>query len=156
MSLTREPSPAVDRGVTAEVDVDPPGAGTPSVTSGPARRRPWKTALRRDWPLYAMALVPVLFLLLFRYVPMLGNVIAFRRFRPGGSMFGEEWVGFAYIELFINDPTFWKVFANTAILGGLTLLFCFPLPIVLALALNEVRKTAFKRTIQSISYLPHF
>jgi len=103
-----------------------------------------------------MALVPVLFLLLFRYVPMIGNVIAFRRFRPGGDPFGDEWVGTAYIELFINDPAFWKVFANTAVLGGLTLLFVFPLPTILALMLNEVRVRAFKRTIQSISYLPHF
>jgi putative aldouronate transport system permease protein len=103
-----------------------------------------------------MALGPVLFLLLFRYVPMIGNVIAFRRFRPGGSIFGDEWVGLRYVELFISDPTFWKVFTNTVVLGGLTLLFCFPLPIVLALMLNEVRKRAFKRTIQSITYLPHF
>src|SRR5665648_692177 len=124
--------------------------------SGQSRRVPWKSALRRDWPLYAMALGPVLYFLLFRYVPMLGNVIAFRRFRPGGSMFGDEWVGLRYIELFINDATFWHVFTNTLVLGGLTLLFCFPLPIVLALMLNEVRKRAFKRTVQSISYLPHF
>ena len=116
----------------------------------------WRVALRRDWVLYAMALVPVLFLLVFRYVPMFGNIIAFRRFRPGGSIFGDEWVGMRYIQLFLNDPNFWNVFANTVILGGLTLLFCFPLPIVLALLLNEVRKSAFKRVIQSISYLPHF
>jgi putative aldouronate transport system permease protein len=103
-----------------------------------------------------MALGPVLFLLLFRYVPMIGNVIAFRRFRPGGSIFGDEWVGLRYVELFVTDPTFWKVFTNTVVLGGLTLLFCFPLPIVLALMLNEVRVRAFKRTIQSITYLPHF
>ncbi len=59
--------------------------------------------------------------------------------------------------MFIHDPpTFWKVFTNTVILGALTLVVCFPLPIVLALLLNEVRKKAFKRTVQSISYLPHF
>ena len=58
--------------------------------------------------------------------------------------------------MFINDPTFWKVFANTAILGGLTLLFVFPLPIVLALLLNEIRRARFKKLVQSISYLPHF
>ncbi|MBO9500044.1 MULTISPECIES: ABC transporter permease [Cellulomonas] len=121
-----------------------------------AGKVPWRAALRRDWPLYAMALVPVLFLLVFRYAPMFGNVIAFRRFRPGGSIIGDEWVGLRYIEMFLSDPNFWNVFANTAILGGLTLLFCFPLPIVLALSLNEVRKRAFKRTVQSISYLPHF
>ena len=124
--------------------------------SGKAPKVPWSVELRRNWVLYAMALVPVIFLLIFRYMPMIGNVIAFRRFRPGGVMYGEYWVGMYYVNMFLNDPQFWKVFANTAILGGLTLLVCFPLPIVLALLLNEVRKRAFKRTIQSISYLPHF
>lgn len=129
----------------------------PSSTAPPRTRRiDWRHSLRRDWVLYAMALVPVLFLLLFRYVPMFGNIIAFRRFRAGGSIIGDEWVGMRYVELFLNDPNFWNVFANTVILGGLTLLFCFPLPIVLALLLNEVRRTAFKRVVQSISYLPHF
>ena len=141
----------------------PPGgtvAASPEMPAPPQRRRTgrvnWRIALRRDWVLYAMALVPVLFLLVFRYVPMFGNIIAFRRFRPGGSIFGDEWVGMRYIQLFLNDPNFWNVFGNTVILGGLTLLFCFPLPIVLALLLNKVRVRAFKRVVQSISYLPHF
>jgi putative aldouronate transport system permease protein len=122
----------------------------------PRKRLAWRTVLRRDWPLYAMALLPLIFLAIFRYIPMLGNVIAFRRFRAGGSIFGEEWVGLRYVEMFINDPKFWSVFANTAIIGGLTLLFTFPLPIMLALLLNEIRSRAFKRTVQSITYLPHF
>lgn len=122
----------------------------------PAKKVPWRVALRRDGVLYLMAVLPVAFLLVFRYAPMLGNVIAFRRFRPGGSMFGEYWVGLRYVKLFINDPSFWHVFSNTAILGGLTLLFTFPLPIVLALMLNEVRVRKFKKVVQSITYLPHF
>ena len=116
----------------------------------------WKRALRRDWPLYAMAALPLLFLLIFRYLPMAGNVIAFRRFRPGGSIFGDEWVGMRYVGMFIHDPAFWKVFANTAIIGGTTLVVCFPLPIILALMLNAVRRRHFKKIVQSISYLPHF
>src|ERR1041384_3338205 len=112
----------------------PPGRKVPSSPDGTdpgsngrprARKIGWRHTLRRDWVLYAMALVPVLFLLLFRYVPMFGNIIAFRRFRPGGSIIGDEWVGMRYIGLFLNDPNFWNVFANTVILGGLTLLFCF-------------------------------
>jgi putative aldouronate transport system permease protein len=122
----------------------------------PAGRFSWRRTLRRDGVLYLMALLPLIFLVIFRYMPMVGNVIAFRRFRPGGSIFGDEWVGLRYVELFINDPTFWHVFTNTAIIGGLTLVITFPLPIVLALLLNEVRKAAFKRVVQSISYLPHF
>lgn len=119
-------------------------------------RRSWRRALRRDWQLYALAVLPLTFLAIFRYGPMVGNVIAFRTFRPGGSVFGEEWVGLRYAQMFINDPVFWKVFANTAILGGLTLAVTFPMPIVLALMLNEVRVRQFKKVVQSISYLPHF
>ncbi|MFI6128233.1 ABC transporter permease [Micromonospora sp. NPDC051141] len=121
-----------------------------------ARRRPWRRALRRDWQLYSLAVLPLLFFLVFRYLPMLGNVIAFRRFRPGGSVFGEYWTGLRYFRLFFTDPTFWDVFTNTLVLGALTLLFCFPLPIVLALLLNEVRSRVLKRFVQSVSYLPHF
>lgn len=121
-----------------------------------AGRRPWRRALRRDWQLYSLAVLPLIFLVVFRYLPMAGNAIAFRRFRAGGSMFGDEFVGLRYFEMFISDPQFWQVFRNTFILGGLTFLVCFPLPIILALMLNEIRTRAFKRVLQSISYLPHF
>lgn len=120
------------------------------------RRRTWAQALRRDWQLYSLAVLPLVFFAVFRYLPMAGNVIAFRRFHPGGSLFGDTWVGLRYFRLFIDDPTFWQVFGNTLKTGTLTLLFCFPLPIVLALLLNEVRSRFLKRFVQSISYLPHF
>ncbi|MFI5908581.1 ABC transporter permease [Dactylosporangium sp. NPDC051541] len=113
-------------------------------------------ALRRDWQLYSLAVVPLAFFVIFRYLPMAGNVIAFRRYRPGGDLFGTKWVGLHYFEMFWDDPTFWRVFTNTLVIGGLTLAFTFPLPIVLALLLNEVRARFFKRFVQTISYLPHF
>lgn len=127
----------------------------------PARRRrppdrTWRQAIRRDWRLYSLAVLPLLFFLVFRYLPMIGNVIAFRKFVPGGSLLGEEWAGLRYVRMFWSDPTFWHVFTNTLILGALTLLFCFPLPIVLALMINEVRHRPLKRFVQSVSYLPHF
>jgi putative aldouronate transport system permease protein len=131
---------------------DPPGSGQQLKI----RQRSWKTSLRRDWQLYALAVLPIVFLAIFRYTPMLGNVIAFRRFRAGSSIFGDEWVGLRYVRMFIEDPSFWQVFGNTVIIGGLTLLVTFPLPIVLALLLNEIRVRKFKRIVQSISYLPHF
>ncbi|WP_329009310.1 ABC transporter permease subunit [Micromonospora rifamycinica] len=136
-----------------------PAPPAPAATAPPSRRRrrqPWGRALRRDWQLYSLAVLPLVFFLVFRYLPMLGNVIAFRRFTPGGSVFGEYWVGLRYFRLFLADPTFWQVFTNTLVLGMLTLLFCFPLPIVLALLLNEVRTRRLKRFVQSVSYLPHF
>lgn len=144
---------AVDELATARVVTQAPD------TRGARRaasRRPWRAVLRKDWQLYSLLVLPLLFLLIFKYAPMVGNVIAFRRFRPGGSMFGDEWVGFYYFEMFINNSQFWQVFWNTVILGGLTLLICFPLPIVLALMLNELRSRRFKKIVQTISYLPHF
>lgn len=119
-------------------------------------RRPVWADLRRDWRLYSLLLLPVAFFVIFRYLPMAGNIIAFRRFVPGGSIFGEQWVGLRYFEMFINDPTFWQVFRNTVVLGALTLLFTFPIPIVLALLLNELRSRRFKSFVQTVSYLPHF
>jgi len=135
------------------VDKPPPGPRP--------RKRSWTHAIRRDWQLYSLAVLPLLFFLIFRYLPMLGNVIAFRRYRPGADslferIFGESWVGLRYVRLFLNDDTFWNVFTNTVAIGTLTLLVCFPLPIVLALLLNEVRQRALKRFVQSVSYLPHF
>jgi len=133
-----------------------PGSGPGSSGEPGRRRRTWSRALRRDWQLYSLAILPLLFFLIFRYLPMLGNVIAFRRFRPGGSIFGERWVGLRYVRLFLDDPSFWDAFTNTLIIGALTLAVCFPLPIVLALMLNEVRTRVLKRFVQSVSYLPHF
>lgn len=164
MTVTRRDgaSGSAVEGLTARAQLSPADVELPSVDGtrvtgvGKRRRRSWRRDLQRDWQLYALALLPVIFLVIFRYVPMLGNVIAFRRFRPGGSIFGEEWVGLRYVKMFIEDPSFWHVFANTAILGGLTMIFGFPLPIILALMLNEVRKKRFKKIVQSISYLPHF
>ncbi|MFF6947999.1 ABC transporter permease [Streptomyces iakyrus] len=134
----------------------PPARAAPRRGRRAPARTGWRRALRRDWQLYSLAILPLLFFLVFRYLPMIGNVIAFRRFEPGGSIFGEEWVGLRYVQMFLNDPTFWQVFRNTLWIGGLTLLFCFPVPIVLALLLNEVRRRSLKRFVQSVSYLPHF
>ncbi|WP_084546795.1 ABC transporter permease [Glycomyces arizonensis] len=162
MPLTQDeqsPRPATG-GPTEDTAPDGPTAPVPAAAAPTARRRKqrqtWRQAFRRDWQLYSLALLPLIFLAIFKYGPMVGNVIAFRRFRPGGSIFGDEWVGLRYIDMFINDPSFWHVFTNTVVLGGLTLVVGFPLPIVLALLLNEVRKKYFKKIVQSISYLPHF
>ena len=82
----------------------------------------------------------------------------FGSIRAGGSIFGEYWRDpwWFYFDYFLHSDDFWHVFANTLLLGALTLLFTYPLPIVLALMLNEVRNNVFKRFVQSVSYLPHF
>ena len=87
--------------------------------------------VRKDWRLYSIDFtghVPAH----FKYGPMIGNVIAFRRFMPGGSIYGEKWVGLHYFNMFIHDPAFWNVFKNTLLLGALSLLFTFPVPIIFA------------------------
>ena len=109
-----------------------------------SRLRTAGALLRKDWQLYSLLILPVIYLIIFKYGPMIGNVIAFRRFVPGGSIFGETWVGLRYFQMFVQDPTFWKVFGNTLILGGLALLFTFPVPIIFALLLNEVKVNASK------------
>lgn len=113
-------------------------------------------SLRKDWQLYTFLILPITYLFVFQYLPMIGNIIAVRRFVPGGSMFGEDYVGLRYFQMFMNDNTFWRVFKNTLRLGGLTLLFNFPIPIIFALLLNEIKSTKFKRFVQTASYLPHF
>ncbi|WP_024819948.1 ABC transporter permease [Arthrobacter sp. 31Y] len=141
--------------------LDVPPKVVPGAEPGKAKKRrdkpgSWKLALKRDWRLYTLLALPLLYLLIFRYLPMAGNVIAFRQFQPGGSIFGEKWVGFKYITLFINDPSFWQAFQNTIVLGVLTLVFCFPMPIIFALMLNELRSQKFKKFVQTVAYLPHF
>ncbi len=112
--------------------------------------------MRKDWQLYTLLILPIIYLLIFKYGPMIGNVIAFRKFVPGGNIYGEQWVGLHYFNMFINDPTFWNVFKNTLTLGALGLLFTFPMPIIFALLLNEIKSQKFKKFVQTASYLPHF
>lgn len=106
--------------------------------------------------LYLLLLLPMLHLLIFRYIPLLGNVIAFRSYQPGGSMFGKSWVGLKHFKMFIGDPNFWNIFKNTIILSVESLAFGFPLPIIFAILLNEAKGIYFKKVVQTISYLPHF
>ncbi len=129
---------------------EPRGTVRPFARGKTARR------LLKDWQLYSLLILPVAYFILFKYGPMLGNVIAFRKYVPGGPWFGTQWVGLKYFKMFIFDGNFWMKFRNTVVIGASSLVFGFPLPIVLALLLNEVRSKAFKKTVQTISYLPHF
>ena len=110
----------------------------------------------RYWSLYAFLLIPVVYYIVFRYIPMAGNVIAFRRFRAGGSIFGDKFAGWRYFEQFIADPQFWRAFKNTLSLNITYLVFRFPLTLIFALLLNEIRNIHWKKFVQTVSYLPHF
>jgi putative aldouronate transport system permease protein len=87
---------------------------------------------------------------------MWGVIIAFQDFRLWQGVFDSPWVGFQHFQTFFEGPYFWRLFRNTLIISGLNLLIVFPAPILLALLLNEVRHSAYKRVIQTVSYLPHF
>lgn len=102
-------------------------------------------------------ILPVMaYLILFCYKPMYGVIIAFQRFRPGLGIAGSTWVGLDNFARFFKDVNFWKVLRNTFSISFLNILFTFPAPILLALLLNEVKCSWFKRTVQTVSYLPHF
>jgi len=115
-----------------------------------------KKHFRRYWQLYAMMTLPVLYFIIFKYVPMFGNILAFRRYRPGMGSYGTQWVGLRYFNMFMKDPSFWRAFRNTLIISFANLLINFPIPIVFAILLNEVRQKHFKKLIQTVSYMPRF
>jgi len=111
---------------------------------------------RRNKHIYLMAVPVVLFFVIFHYVPMYGALIAFKRFTPAEGVLGSPWVGFKYFQEFFSSYYFWRLLRNTFSISFYSLVFGFPAPIILALLLNEVQNVRFKRTAQSITYLPHF
>lgn len=133
-----------------EVIVRPAHAKAPRTGNEIARR------LRRNMWLYIMVLPGLLYFLIFKYAPMFGLVIAFQNFKPFKGIAGSEWVGFEHFNRLFTEPDFLHILSNTLILFGLNLLFFFPVPIILALMLNELRSNRFKRLFQSLIYLPHF
>lgn len=118
--------------------------------------RPLSKHLKRYWQLYAMMVIPILYFIIFKYIPMFGNVLAFRRYRPGMGAYGVSWVGFRYFNNFMQDPAFWRAFRNTLVISFGNLLINFPIPIIFAILINEVRHVRFKKLVQTVSYMPRF
>lgn len=112
--------------------------------------------LRRDWQLYLLILLPLIYILVFYYWPMYGVQIAFRDYRPRAGIFGSEWVGLKWFKKFLTNYNFKQVFSNTLILSLYSIIVGFPLPIILALLLNTIRSEKFKKFTQTITYIPHF
>ena len=109
---------------------------------------------------YYLLIAPgLIYLIIFKYLPMVGIIIAFKDISPFSGMQGilhDPIVGFKHFKRFFDSYFFWNTIRNTVVISGLKLLWGFPAPIILALLINEVRNTVFKRIVQSISYLPHF
>lgn len=114
-----------------------------------------KKHLLESWQWYILLIPAVIYLIIFDYVPMYGVQIAFKNYRTSKGITGSEWVGFKHFERFINYPNFGKMIKNTLSITLYSVL-TFPLPVVFALLINEVRNMKFKKSVQMVTYMPHF
>ena len=112
--------------------------------------------LKRDWQLYALMLLPMLFIIVFKYLAYTGLSVAFLDYKIGKGYAGSKFVGLEIFKKVFKHRDFTKAVVNTLLLNVLDLLFSFPMPIILALLLNEIRVKWFKRVTQTLLYLPHF
>lgn len=116
----------------------------------------WKRRILRNKWLYVMIFPGIVYFIIFKYLPMYGIIISFQDYKPFRGISGSPWVGFKHFERLFTEPDFLNILTNTLILFGMNILFYFPVPIILALMLNEVRIQVFKRTVQTLIYIPHF
>ena len=117
---------------------------------------PKKKSVMRNWRLYVMCAPAVIFFILFAYKPMYGIIIAFKNFSMRKGIMGSPWVGFDNFTRLFTSYWFPVILKNTLTLSLLSLVLGFPIPIILALLLNEVKSDRFRKTFQTISYAPHF
>ena len=120
------------------------------------RQGSFRKRIYRDRHLILMSIPAVAFYLIFSYIPMTGIVIAFKNFQPGLGLYTGEWVGMKWFNRFFSSVYFERLLRNTFLLSFYSLLFGFPVPILFALCISEVRNIRVKRAIQTISYLPYF
>ncbi len=135
----------------------------PNIDGTKVRRRPKESRatrifdhLKREWQLYAMLLPTILWLLIFLYKPMYGLQVAFKDFSLFRGVADSAWIGFDHFENLFGNDQFLRALRNTIIMSAYGLLFGFPVPILLALMFNEVLNQTFKKSAQTIVYLPHF
>lgn len=116
----------------------------------------WKKSIRKNWELYLLLVPVILYFLIFHYYPLYGLQIAFKDFIATKGITGSPWVGFKHFERFFDSYYFGRLIKNTIGIGVFTLLVSFPVPIIIALLLNEVKSLRFKKFVQTIIYAPHF
>jgi len=127
-----------------------------SATTKPRGLNKFLRLLWKQRALVLMSVPFVIWLFVFRYVPLWGWTIAFQNFKPGKSFSEQQWIGWAHFQFLFGDERFLRVLRNTLVMSGINLVLGFLTAITLALLLNEVRHLMFKRVVQTISYLPHF
>ncbi len=130
-----------------------------STASTLTRRTPWaawwrRFKLERAW--YAMMVLPLAYYLVFHYLPMAGIIVAFKDYRIAKGVFGSDWVGLKWFIQFFESFYFSRLMRNTLLISFYTIVFGFPVPIIFALMLNEIKVLPFKRIAQTVSYLPYF
>ncbi|WP_000411254.1 ABC transporter permease subunit [Bacillus mycoides] len=113
-------------------------------------------SFRKNWDLYLLIFPVIAYFIVFHYVPMYGVQIAFKDFIATLGIWDSPWVGMKHFERFFNSYYFWRLIKNTLIIGIYTLAVAFPIPIIIALMLNEVRNSKFKKFVQTVIYAPHF
>ena len=130
------------------------------VTRGERKEMTLEHRISRDYKLnkwkYALILPVLVYLALFAYKPMYGLVIVFKNYKTTRGFAGSDYVGLMWFRAFFNDPYFFRLLRNTLTLSTLSIVFGFPAPILLALMINEVQNTKFKRVVQTITYMPYF
>lgn len=132
-------------------------ANTKALSETPVKKKnkTW-IEIKKHKNIYFMLIPIVLYYVIFHYVPMFGNIIAFQDYKITRGILDSEFVGFKHFVTFLNDFYFWRLIKNTLTINVLNLIFSFPMPIILALLLNEVRNQRFKKCVQTITYMPHF
>lgn len=137
---------------TTRAELELQTAHAKPVTKGSGRLK----LILSNYDMYLLLVPGLIFLLLFKYAPMYGIVIAFQDFNIFDGFTGSKWVGLNQFEKLIHSEEFYQVFVNTLLISLYKIVLLFPIPIIIALFLNEVRKVLFKKTIQTIIFLPHF
>jgi ABC-type polysaccharide transport system permease subunit len=140
----------VTAGLLTTEPTAPPARGRSTI----ARRA--RKSFRLHWQLYLLIVVPLVYFIVFKYIPMSNAVIAFKNYNVVRGIWGSEWVGFKNFDAFFSNPVFWTLVKNTFILSLYVVVASFPIPIILALALNEIRAGLFKRSVQMVTYAPYF
>jgi putative aldouronate transport system permease protein len=131
-------------------------AETPPETRRPGLGATAAKSFRKHWQLYLLTIPPILYFIVFKYVPMVNAVIAFKDYNVVKGIWGSPWVGTKYFDEFFQNPAFGTLLRNTLVLSLYSLAISYPIPILLALLLNEVGSAFFKRAVQLVTYAPYF
>ena len=120
------------------------------------KKETWGQEIKRNWQLYVLMIIPMLYLLIFKYYPMVGVQIAFRNYKPVTGIWGSDWVGMKHFIRFFNNPQWLVLVKNTIAISLYTIVLTIPFPIMLAIAFDYARSRTFKKTVQMVTFLPHF